>query len=138
MLWRGWLPVPTAWKGLTYGVVTLLTVGQLQFDRANPDFQIFEQVLMVLALFSLLFLVNGLLVGSLLGRFHPEPAYPRSVRVSRVVTGVIAVVCLLGIFAHTVSSYRSPKFSMVVLWFMHLKFDSRLFPSYSCWACVPP
>ncbi len=89
-------------------------------------------------LFSLLFLVNGLLVGSLLGRFHPEPAYPRSVRVSRVVTGVIAVVCLLGIFAHTVPSYRSPKFSMVVLWFMHLKFDSRLFPSYSCWACVPP
>jgi len=35
-------------------------------------------------------------------------------------------------------SYRSPKFSMVVLWFMHLKFDSRLFSSYSCWACVPP
>jgi len=47
-------------------------------------------------------------VDSLLGRFHPEPAYPRSVRVSRVVTGVIAVVCLLGIFAHTVPSYRSP------------------------------
>src|SRR5439155_7939728 len=38
------------------------------------------------------------LVGSPLVRFHPEPAYPRSVRVSRVVTGVIAVVCLLGIF----------------------------------------
>ena len=52
MLWRGWLPVPTAWKGLTYGVVTLLTVGQLQFDRANPDFQIFEPVLMVLALLA--------------------------------------------------------------------------------------
>jgi len=103
---RRWLPVPTVWKGPAYGVLTLLTVGQLLFDRANPDFQIFEPVLIVLALFSLLFLVNGLLVSGLLGRFHPEPAYPSSLRVSRVVTGVIAVVCLLGVFAHTMTTVQ--------------------------------
>ena len=93
---RRWLPLPTAWKGLAYGVVTLLTVGQLLFDTTNADFQIFEPVLMVIALFAVLFLINGLIVGALVDRFHPEPAYPASVRVSRAVTVVIAVVCVLG------------------------------------------
>src|SRR3989304_3655839 len=35
---RRWLPVPAAWKGLTYGVVSLLPVGQLLFDTHNADF----------------------------------------------------------------------------------------------------
>jgi len=89
--------VPPAWKGLAYGIVSLLTVGQLLFDTNNTDFQIFEPVLLVLALFSVLFLLNGVIVSGLLDRFHPEPAYRASLRVSRAVTGVIAVVSVLGI-----------------------------------------
>ena len=93
---RRWLPVPASWKGLAYGVVTLLTVGHLLFDTTNADFKIFEPVLMVIALFAVLFLINGLIVGALVDRFHPEPAYPNSLRVSRAVTGIVALVCVLG------------------------------------------
>jgi hypothetical protein len=103
---RRWLPVPAAWRGLAYGVVTLMTVGQLLFDRNNADFQIFEPVLLVIALFSLLFLINGLILVPLLDRFHPEPAYPPSLRVSRALAGVLALVCLLGFAAHAVTTVQ--------------------------------
>ena len=103
---RRWLPVPAAWKGLTYGIVSLLTVGQLLFDRNNADFQIFEPVLMVIALFSVLFLLNGLIVSAPLDRFHREPTYPASLRVSRAVTGAIALVCVLGIVAHAITTVQ--------------------------------
>jgi len=97
---RRWLPVPAGWKWLAYAVLTLLTVGQLLFDTHNADFQIFEPVVLVIALFSVLFLVNGLIVSALVDRFHPEPAYRSSLRVSRAVAGVLVIVCLLGITAY--------------------------------------
>ena len=103
---RRWLPVPAAWKGLAYGIVSLLTVGQLLFDTHNADFQIFKPVVMVIALFSVLFLLNGLIVGALVGRFHPEPAYRPSLRVSRAVTGVLALVCVLGLVAHAITTVQ--------------------------------
>ena len=103
---RRWLPVPAAWKGLTYGVVSLLTVGQLLFDTHNADFQIFEPVVMVIALFSVLFLLNGVILGALLDRFHREPAYRTSLRVSRAATAVIAVVCVLGLAAHVITTVQ--------------------------------
>jgi hypothetical protein len=93
---RRWLPVPASWKGLVYGVVTLATVGNPLFDTNNADFQIFEPVLMVIALFSVLFFVNGVVVAYLLNRFHPEPTYATSPRSSRVATALIAVVCVIG------------------------------------------
>jgi hypothetical protein len=103
---RRWLPGPASWKGLAYGVVSLLTVGQLLFDTHNADFQIFEPVVMVIALFSVLFLVNGLIVGALVDRFHREPAYRASPRVSRAVTGVLALVCVLGFVAHAITTVQ--------------------------------
>jgi len=101
---RRWLPVPVGWKWLAYAVLTLATVGQLLFDQNNADFQIFEPVLLVIALFSVLFFLNGLIVSPLVDRFHPEPAYPSSLRVSRAVTGIIALVCVLGFAAHAAST----------------------------------
>jgi hypothetical protein len=101
---RRWLPVPAGWKWLAYAVLTLATVGQLLFDQNNADFQIFEPVLMVVALFSVLFFLNGFIVSALVDRFHPEPAYGSSLRVSRAVAGVIALVCVLGFAAHAIST----------------------------------
>lgn len=97
---RRWLPAPGAWKGAVYGVFTLLTVGHLLFDTANADFQIFEPVLLVIVLFAALFFLNGLIVRTLCDRLHPEPAYRSSLRVSRAVTGIIALVCVLGAFGY--------------------------------------
>lgn len=101
---RRWLPVPAPWKGLAYGIVTLLTVGQLLFDTHNADFQIFEPILLVIGLFAVLFLVNGLILGPLMERIHPEPAYPPSTRVPRAAAALIAIVCVIGVagYAETI------------------------------------
>jgi hypothetical protein len=93
---RRWLPVPAAWHGVAYGLVSLLTVGNVLIDSHNVDFQIFQPVVLVVALFAVLFLVNGLIVAALADRFHREPTYRRSAPVSRAVAGVIAAVCVLG------------------------------------------
>jgi hypothetical protein len=93
---RRWLPVPSAWHGVAYGIVSLLTVGNVLIDSHNVDFQIFEPVVLVVALFAVLFLVNGLIVAALADRFHREPAYRPSLRVSRAVAGVIAALCVIG------------------------------------------
>jgi len=94
---RRWLGVPPVWRGPVYGLITLLTIGNLLFDANNPDFQIFEPVLLVIALFSLLFFVNGLLLAPLIDRIHPERSYPSSTRVTKVAAGLIAVVCVVGL-----------------------------------------
>jgi len=94
---RRWLWVPRVWRGPVYGLVTLLTVGNLLFDTNNADFQIFEPVLLVIALFSVLFFVNGLLLAPLADRIHPEPSYASSARVPKAAAGLIVIVCLLGL-----------------------------------------
>ena len=94
---RRWLWVAPVWRGPVYGLVTLLTVGNLLFDTNNADFQIFEPVLLVIALFSVLFFVNGLLLAPLADRIHPEPSYPSGARVPKVAAGLIVLVCLVGL-----------------------------------------
>ncbi len=94
---RRWLWVSPSWRGLTFGAITLVTIGQPLFDPANVDFQIFEPVVLVLAMFAALFFINGLILAPLLDRIHPEPAYRVSARVQRAVAGGIALVCVLGL-----------------------------------------
>ncbi len=96
---RRWLPVPPAWNGMAFSVFTFVTVGFLLFDSANADFQIFEPVLLVIGLFSMLFFVNGLLLAALMDRFHPEPEYKARARVSRLVAGVLILITVAGLLA---------------------------------------
>lgn len=103
---RRWLWVPAAWRGVAFAAITLVTVGQPLFDPANVDFQIFEPVAVVIALFGALFFVNGLILVALADRIHPEPAYPIGTRVPRVVAGIIALVCVLGVIL-TVDTFRT-------------------------------
>jgi hypothetical protein len=93
---RRWLPVPTVWRGLAFAVITLLTIGQILFDPANVDFQMFEPVLLVVALFTLLFFINGFILAPIADRIHPEPAYSAGVVMPRIVGGIIIIVSLLG------------------------------------------
>ncbi len=93
---RRWLPVPRAWKGVAFGVLTLVTVGNVLIDAGNVDFQIFEPVLLVVALFSALFFANGLLLAGLMARFHPEPDYAGRPTLSRAAATVILIVCVAG------------------------------------------
>ena len=94
---RRWLWVPPPYRGLAFGLLTMVTIGQPVFDTANVDFQIFEPVLVVVALFAALFFINGLILAPLFDRIHPEPSYPPSTRVPRVVAGGLGVACALGI-----------------------------------------
>ncbi len=93
---RRWLPVLPAWKGVAFGVLTLVSVGNVLIDSGNLDFQIFEPVLLVVVLFSALFFVNGLLLAALMARWHPEPAYAHRPGVSRVAASVLVIVCVIG------------------------------------------
>lgn len=96
---RRWLPVPPAWKGVAFGVLTLVSVGNVLIDSANVDFQIFEPVLLVVALFAALFFVNGLLLAAMMARWHPEPAYPHRPWVSGAAASVLVIVCVIGAIA---------------------------------------
>jgi hypothetical protein len=93
---RRWLWVPPAWRGVAFGAVTLVTVGQPLFDPANVDFQIFEPVLAVFALFAALFFINGMVLAPLFDRIHPEPRYASGRRVPRIAAGAVALVFVLG------------------------------------------
>ena len=93
---RRWLPGPPAWHGLAFGFLTLFTLGNAVLDPNNVDFQIFEPILLILALFAALFLANGLIVARLADRLHPEPAYASS-RASRPVAGLLVVIGALGL-----------------------------------------
>lgn len=93
---RRWLFVPPAWRGVAYAALTLLTIGNVLFDTANPDFQIFEPVLLVIALFVALFVVNGLLLAPLAGRLHPEPPYSAGRVVPRLAAAGLGVVAIVG------------------------------------------
>lgn len=103
---RRWLWVPAGWRGVAFGVVTLMTVGVPLFDTANVDFQIFEPVLAVIGMFAALFLLNGVLLAPLLERIHPQPPYSDGVVAPRAAAGIILVVTLLGaaVMAGTVAS----------------------------------
>ena len=103
---RRWLWVPPAWRGLTFGSVTLFTVGHLLFDTANVDFQMFEPVAIVIVLFAALFFINGLLVAAVADRIHPEPAYAGGNRVPRAAAGIIALVSLAGMIGMA-DTYRT-------------------------------
>jgi len=93
---RRWLFVPRAWRGVTYGALTLLTIGNVLFDTANSDFQIFEPILLVIGLFAMLFLVNGVLVVALVERLHPEPSYVVGRRVPWLAAGAIGAIAIVG------------------------------------------
>ncbi len=103
---RRWLWVPPAWRGVAFAGVTLLTVGQPLFDPANVDFQIFSPVVVVIALFAALFLINGLILVPLADRIHPEPVYAPGMRVPRAAAAVVALVCLFGLIL-TVDTFRT-------------------------------
>lgn len=92
---RRWLPGPPAWHGVAFGLLTLFTLGNIILDPSNADFQIFEPILLVAALFAALFLVNGLILARLADRLHPEPDYAPS-RASRPVAGLLVVIGALG------------------------------------------
>jgi hypothetical protein len=93
---RRWLWVPAPWRGVAYGALSLVTVGHVLFDTHNVDFQIFEPILVVIALFAALFLVNGVIVAAMLDRLHPGPPPAVSTRVPRAVAAGLAVIVMLG------------------------------------------
>lgn len=103
---RRWLWVSPAWRGVLFGAVTLVTIGQLLFDSMSLDLQIFEPVGVVLVLFVALFFINGLIVAPLTDRIHPEPDYATGRRMPRIAIGMLAIVSLVGL-ALTAGTFRT-------------------------------
>jgi hypothetical protein len=100
---RRWLAVPAAWRGLAFGAVTLLTVGNLLIDPHNVDFEILEPAFMTVSLFAALFFVNGLILAPLADRLHPEPSYGGPAWAPRAAAAVLVALCLVGLFGTVIN-----------------------------------
>lgn len=59
---RNWIPGPTAWRGLTFGLLLLLTFGWLIINDSNADFAELGNPGVNVAMFAMLFVFFGLLV----------------------------------------------------------------------------
>ena len=94
---RRWLPLPPPYRGAAFGMLTLVTIGNVLFDTHNVDFQIFEPVLLVIALFASLFVVNGVIVAALGDRIHPEPPHPAGWRAPAAAGAALAIVGIMGL-----------------------------------------
>lgn len=92
---RRWLPIPRSSRGLGFGYGALVTGGMLLVNDDNVDFRIFEPVILGVALFAGLFILGGVILGALTDRFHPDPVYPNSARVSRIVGGALVLVAVV-------------------------------------------
>lgn len=101
---RRWLPGATKWHGLTFGVLTMFTAGVQVFDESNADFQIFEPILLAIGLFMALHLVNGPILAYLVDRFHPQPAYKESRRVTLGVRAAMGLAVVAGVVVMTATA----------------------------------
>lgn len=93
---RRWLPVPKWMRGVGFGYGSLVTGGMLLINDDSVDFRIFEPAVLGIGLFALLFVLGGIVLGGLMDRFHPDPAYPASTQVPRVVGGLLVFIAVAG------------------------------------------
>ena len=96
---RRWIPATHIPKGLIFGLFVMIVPGILVFNPDNPDFQVFEPVLLFHALFVGIFLLYGLLVSTVaeavypLPTRHATPGHPRRA----IAREVMVLVMLLGL-----------------------------------------
>jgi hypothetical protein len=93
---RRWLPIPRSLRGLGFGYGALVTGGMSLINDDSVDFRIFEPVVLGVGLFAGLFILGGVVLGALMDRFHPDPVYPQSKLVPRVVGAGLVLVAVLG------------------------------------------
>ncbi len=96
MLLRRWIPGSGARRGLLFGLGVALGPAIINVNEDNPDLQIFEPVLVIVAMLWLLFLLYGLAVGWLADAFHPAPPASERRRTVMAVHGVL--VAVVGLF----------------------------------------
>ena len=106
ILLRRWIPASGARRALLFGVGVVLVPGVTEVNEDSVDFQIFEPVLVSVALFDLLFLLYGLAVGQLADRFHPAPLASGGGRATTVVHGILAAIILVALIVNVVNVTR--------------------------------
>jgi len=103
MLLRRWILGSGARRGLLFGLGVALVPAIPIVNEDNPDLQIFEPVLVIVAMLWLLFLLYGLAVGWLADAFHPAPPASERRRTVMAVHGVLAAVVGLFLIVNVVN-----------------------------------
>ncbi len=80
-----------------------IVVMVVDVNEDNPDLQIFEPVLVIVAMMWLLFLLYGLAVGRLADAFHPAPLASERRRTVMAVHGVLAAVAGLFLIVNVIN-----------------------------------
>ena len=96
---RRWIPATHVPKGLVFGLVVMIVPGIIVVNPDNPDFQLFEPVLLFHALFVGIFLLYGLLVVAVAEVLDPAPVRASSPGHPRraMAREVAVLVVLLGL-----------------------------------------
>ncbi len=103
MLLRRWIPGSGARRGLLFGLGVALVPAIVNVNEDNPDLQIFEPVLVIVAMLWLLFLLYGLAVGRLADAFHRAPPASERRRTVMAVRGVLAAVAGLFLIVNVIN-----------------------------------
>jgi len=100
---RRWLPWSGVARGVAFGLFSVFVPGIIVFNKDNPDLQIFEPVLPVLALFIALVLLYGTAVALLADRLHGAPPVRRGPRADAALRATwclaAAAMCVISIFS---------------------------------------
>jgi hypothetical protein len=99
---RRWLPWSGIARGVAFGLFIVFVPGILVFNKDNPDLQIFEPVLPILAMFIVLVALYGIAVALLVDRLHAAPPVQRGPRVDAALRAtwclVAAAMCVISVF----------------------------------------
>ena len=100
---RRWLPWSGVTRGVAFGLFSAFVPGIVVFNKDNPDLQIFEPVLPILAMFVVLVLLYGTAVALLADRLHAAPPVrpgPRVDAALRATWWLAAVaMCVISVLA---------------------------------------
>jgi hypothetical protein len=96
---RRWIPATRVPKGLVFGLLVMIVPGIIVFNPDNPDFQLFEPVLLLHGLFVGIFLVYGMMVVAVTEALDPAPVRASSPGHARwaLAREVAVLVVLLGL-----------------------------------------
>lgn len=99
---RRWLPWSGVARCVAFGLFIVFVPGILVFNKDNPDLQVFEPVLPILAMFITLIVLYGTAVALLVDRLHGAPPVRRRPRVDAALRAtwclVATAMCVISVF----------------------------------------
>jgi uncharacterized protein YhhL (DUF1145 family) len=95
---RRWLPWSGARRGVAFGLFMMFGPAIMLFNEDSPDLQIFEPILLILAMFIVLVVLYGVSVALVTDRLHAQQPAAEGRRVDLVLRGVWGLAAVWVVF----------------------------------------